>query len=188
MSIASVQKILHLTGSICINPTNLASDFPHGGTAIGLTRGAECRFNVQTSLVRAEEWGGAPVESFYTGESAVFAFVLRTFDNDGVAAIFPNTSTGSVSGDTMIDGRTSGVGVNRAGYALSNKSVKLLFSPKSVNLQPMVLGRKAVPMIEESAMLQMSVNKEIGFGVVFQAIPDSSGKLYEIGLKEDLTL
>lgn len=188
MSSALVRKILHIPGRLCIDPTNLALAFPHGGTAIGLTRDAECRFGIKTSLVTAEEWGGAPIEGFYTGEVAVFAFVFRSLDNDGMAAIFPNTATGSATGNIVIEGRTSGAGVDRAGTALSTKAVKLLFSPKAVDRQPMVLLRNAIPLVEETTMLQMSISEEVGIGVVFQALPDSSGKLYDVGERNDLTL
>ena len=139
-------------------------------------------------MVTAEEWGQVPVEAVYAGESAVFAAVLREWDNDALSNIFPNTGTGTVSADRTILGRSSGVGVNRAGYLLSNKSFILLFSPKAVDRHPMVLVRKAVPMVDEAATLSLSLAEEFGIGVVFHAIPDSSGRLYDIGKREDLTL
>ena len=52
----------------------------------------------------------------------------------------------------------------------------------------MVIIRKAIPMVEEASMLQLSLAEEMGIGVVFQAIPDSSDRLYDIGRREDLTL
>jgi hypothetical protein len=54
--------------------------------------------------------------------------------------------------------------------------------------QPMVLVRKAIPMVEETAMLQLSLKQELGIGVLFQAIPDSTGRLYDVGRRGDLTL
>jgi hypothetical protein len=52
----------------------------------------------------------------------------------------------------------------------------------------MVLVRKAIPMVEETAMLQLSLKQELGIGVLFQAIPDSTGRLYDVGRRGDLTL
>jgi len=186
MATATVRDVLRIPGRLLINPTNLNSAFPHGGTELGLTRDAEMRLGINTSLVTAEEWGQAPVEAVYTGESAVFAAVLREWDNDAISNVFPNTGTGSTSGDRTILGRTSGA--NRAGYLLSNKAVVLLFSPKAVDRHPMVLVRKAVPLVEISSMLSLSLAEEFGIGVVFQALPNSAGQLYDIGKREDLTL
>ena len=188
MSTGSVRDVLRVPGKLVINPTDITAAFPHGGTELGLTRDSEMRFGIKTELVHAEEWGNQPVESVYCGESAVFAAVLREWDNDALSNIFPNTGTGSVSGDKTILGRVDGVGVNRAGYLLSGKSFILLFSPKSVDRHPMVIIRKAIPMVEESSLLQLSLAEELGIAVVFQAIPDSSDRLYDVGKREDLTL
>ena len=38
MGTAKSNRVLHLPGRICKSPTNLALDFPHGGTALGLVR------------------------------------------------------------------------------------------------------------------------------------------------------
>ena len=204
MSAPDVRKIIRIAGRLCINPTDISDSevFPFSGTALGITRDAELRFNVQTRLVKAEEFGSQVVEAVTAGESALFAFVLREFDNDALATVFPNTATGTTTGNVTIEGRVSGVGVNRSGYLLSNKAVKLLFAPRVENTvptagsttnlpldeQPMVLIRKAIPMIEETAMLQLSLKQELGIGVLFQAIPDSSGRLYDVGRRGDLTL
>ena len=195
---------MRIAGRLCVDPTDIGdtAEFPYGGTALGITRGAEFRFGIKSSIVTAEEWGGQAVESVYGGEVAVFAFVLREFDNDAISNIFPNTSAGSVSGDRVIEGAVSGAGVNRAGYLLSNKAVKLLFAPQvdkttttpgsstfiPYDEQPMVLIRKAIPMVEETAMLQLSLAQEIGIGVVFQAIPDANEKLYVVGKRGDISL
>lgn len=201
MSLAEVRNILHIPGHLCINPTDISdsTEFPYGGTALGVTREAEMRFGIKTSLVYAEEFG-TPVEAVYTGDTALFAFVIRDLDNDALATVFPNTATGSTSGDKVIEGRVSGVSENRAGYTMSSQSVKLLFAPRVENTdpssttyipfdeQPMVLIPKAVPLVEETSMLQLSIKAEIGVGVVFQAIPDSSGRLYDVGKRGDITL
>jgi hypothetical protein len=188
MAVADVGDVLKLPGRLCINPTDLSLDFPHGGTALGLTRAAEFRFGIQTSIVTAEEWGQQPVEAVYAGASAVFGCVLREWDNDAISAIFPNTGTGTISGDSTILGRVDGVGVNRAGHLFSAQALVLLFSPRSVDRHPMVLVRKALPMPDETAMIQASLAQEFGIGVVFQAIPDSSDRTYDIGARGDLTL
>lgn len=188
MATANIGDVLKLPGRLCANPTDLSLAFPHGGTALGLTRAAEFRFGIQTSLVTAEEWGQQPVEAVYTGDVAVFGCVLREWDDDAIGAVFPNTGTGDISGNRTILGRVDGVGVNRAGYLFSSQSLVLLFSPRSVDRHPMVLIRKALPMPDETAMIQASLAQEFGIGVVFQAIPDATDRTYDIGKREDLTL
>ena len=204
MSVGSARKVMRIAGNLCINPTDISdtAQFPYGGTALGVTRGAEFRFGIKSAIVTAEEWGGQPVETVYGGEVAIFAFVLREFDNDAIATVFPNTSVGSTSGDRVIEGAVIGAGVNRAGYLMSNQSVSLLFAPQvekttatpgsstyiPYDEQPMVLVRVAIPMLEETATLQLSLAQEIGMPVVFQGIPDANGKVYEIGKRGDLTL
>ena len=188
MSAPDVRDVLRVPGKLVINPTDITAAFPHGGTEIGLVRDSQLRFGYRTDLVHAEEWGGQPVESVYCGEVALFAAVLREWDDDALSNVFPNTGTGAISGNRTILGRVSGGSFNRAGYLLSGKSFVLCFSPRSVDRHPMVIVRKAIPMVEETALLQLSLAEELGIGVVFQAIPDSSGRLYDVGKRGDLTL
>lgn len=189
MAAANVQDVLRVPGRLVKDPTDITADFPHGGTELGLTRDAEMRFGIRTALVTAEEWGQQAVESIYAGESAVFAAVLREWDNDAIALMFPNTGTGPTSeANKTILGRVSGAGVNRAGYLLSTQSAVILFSPLAVDRHPMVIIRKAIPMVEETSMLSLSLAEELGIGVVWQAIPNATGQVYDIGRREDLTL
>lgn len=183
MATADIKNIVRLRGRLVKDPTNLSTAFPHGGTALGLARDMVFRFGFKTTFVHAEEFG-ARVETIFAGETAVFAAVLREFDKDAVSAIFPNTGASGA----LIKGNASGSGINRAGTLLSSKSFKLLFSPTAVDHHQFVVIYKAVPMLEETAEFQMSLGDEVGIAVMFQAIPDSAGKLYQIGKKADISL
>lgn len=192
MADANVRDILRVPGRLYLNPSDITADPPFGtGTAIGLTRDVEFRMGIRTGIVTAEEWGSAPVELVHSGESAVLACVLREWDDDALAATFVNTGTGAVSGNATILGRVSGAGVNRAGYLISAQSAVLVFAPLSLDgtpAHPMVILRKCLPLVEETAMLQMSLSEELGIAMVWQCIPDSSGRLYDVGARGDLTL
>jgi len=190
MADASVADVMRIPGRLYAEPSDINADPPFGtGTALGLVRDAEFRLHVRTGIVTAEEWGSVAVEAVYAGESAVLACVLREWDDDAIGDIFPNISTSSFStADKSILGRVSGAGVNRAGHLLSSQSIVLFFAPLAIDRHPCIIGRKAVPMVEESAMLSMSLAEEFGIGVVWNAIPDSSGRTYDIGKREDLTL
>src|SRR5688500_3826453 len=102
MATANVRNILRLRGRLCFNPTNLATAFPHGGTALGLTRSGVFHLGMKTVLNEAEEWGGIVSKAWYAGEKPFLAAVLREFDNDAIGAVFPNTGAGTVTGDKVI--------------------------------------------------------------------------------------
>lgn len=191
MGLPNVREALRVPGSFCINPVqgSLPSAFPHGGTGLGLVRDVECHLQVGTDEITAEEFGGTVTEVIYCGERVYFAAFLRAMDNDAIAAIFPNTSVGSVpsgSGDRRIDyNPVSGI---RPGKKLSDLAVPLLFSPLDLERHHFVYFPKAIPRVEETALLQLSFAEEVGIAVAFVAIPASDGTVYRVRKREDLTL
>lgn len=187
MATANVNNILRVPGRLVKDPSALASAFPHGGTALGLTRDMEFRFGFKTSVVTGEEFGSSVVETIYAGEAVIFAAVLREFDNDALSAIFPNTTTGG-SGDEIIEYKPGDNTTNRPGTLLSTKAFKLLFSPRAVDAHPHILIYNAIPAVEEAAMLQASLGHEFGIAVAFHGTPDATGRTYQIGKRADLTL
>lgn len=186
MATANVRSVMRVPGRLCINPTNIANDFPHGGTALGLTRDVEFRIGITTGIVTAEEWGNIPVEAIKTAEACVLACVLREWDDDAIGAMFVNTSISS-AGDRSILSRVATDGV-RAGALLSAKAAVVVFSPLAPDDHPMIIIRKGLPLVDETAMLQASLAEEFGIAVVWQGIPDSSERLYDIGKRGDLSL
>jgi hypothetical protein len=89
----NVRNILRFPGRLCKTPTNLAAAFPHGGTELGVVRDMVFRPMVSTTPIHAEEFGRT-VEVIVTKESAVFACVLRSYDNDLLSDVFHNTGAG----------------------------------------------------------------------------------------------
>ena len=191
MASPNVRNILRLPGRLVAAPTNLLAAYPHGGVELGVVRDVEFRPGIKASLVTAEEYGGVVTEAIYAGEAPILACVLRSFDNDLIERLFLNTSVPVVSGasgDRIILGRASGAGVNRAGTLRDASAIVLLFTPKNVDMHPMVLIRRAIPMVEETAALALSLSQELGLGLVFYCAPDSSGRTYDVGKRQDLTL
>ena len=187
MAAPNVRNILRIPGRLVASPTSLSTDYPHGGTELGVCRDMEFRFGYQTSMVQAEEFG-RPIEYVYTGERSIFGAVLRTYDSAMIQRIFPNTAAGTSSGERVVNGRATGSGISRAGTLLSSLSLVLLFSPKEVDRHPSILIYNAIPAIEETSMLQLSLEEEFGLGIIFHCLPDSSGRDYSIGRREDLSL
>lgn len=186
MATANVRNIIRLRGRLCWNPTDLLTDFPHGGTALGLTRSGIFHLGVKTTLNKAEEWGGVVSKAYYSGEEPFLAAVLRELDNDALSAIFPNTAAGSVTGDRVITLSPGDDTLNRAGYDLTGKQGKLLFSPSNPDRHPFILLYNAIPAVQETTELQLSMAHELGIGVVWWAGVDSSDRCYRIGRRNDL--
>ncbi len=186
MSAPNVRNILRMPGRLVKNPTNLAADYPHGGTELGVVRDIVWKIGTKTEDLIAEEFG-TPVSVIVTQEIAVVACVLRSWDNDMITSVFRNIQT-SVQGDVGIKGAVNGSGINRTGYDMVNKGMKLLFSPIAVDHHRHLLLYNAVPMTDESAELQMSIAEEFGMSLMFKALPDSNGRTLAADLRDNLSL
>ncbi len=185
MADADITQVLRVPGRFCSAPTNLSAAFPHGGTALGIIHHAAARRIGRYDFVRAHEFAGEVVEVVEGGADWVMAAMVRQYDNDAIAAIWPHTGTGGTSSDKYIEYPGS---TNRAGTLLSTNAFVLMFVPNDTTNHPCVLMRRAVPMIEETAELRLSVLYEFATPVVFACLRPASGQAVEIKLKEDISL
>jgi hypothetical protein len=191
MATALTRNVLRMPGRLIMNPTaNLYTyPFPYGGTELGITRDAEFRFGITKHVIRAEEWGNIPSEVIEGGSYAVMSCVLREFDNDMVSKVFINTADGNSNDKTIASGVTQ---TNQPGFRLaSTQGFKLLFAPKAENTQLFVVMYNAVPVVDEDAMVQLSLAEEVGIAVTFMGLPEkkltgADGRVYEIGRKESI--
>lgn len=186
MATANVLNIRRIHARLVADPTNLSTAFPYGGTALGLAKEMHFRPKVRSRPITAEELGRQTIDVLYAGESATFAAVLRDYDDDALAAIWQQTETGST-------GRTSlllkpKTGSPRAGSLGSARSIKLLVAPTDEERDPFLILYRAIPLVEDSADLSFAIKDELGIGVVFFGIPDSSDRVYAVARKEDLSL
>lgn len=184
MATANVRNIIRLPGRICYGATNLNAAFPHGGTALGICRDMVFNFGYKTDVATAEEFGGVVTKAYYAGEKPYMAAVLREFDNDALSKVFPNTSVGTVTQDRVVNLEADAG--NRAGYDLTTGTYKLIFSPFAATRHPFIVIYYAIPALEESAQLNMSLTKEVGIGVVWWAGLNSGNQCYSIGKAADL--
>lgn len=145
----------------------------NGSTALGLTRDQEFWFGQRQYSVMAEEWG-TPHKTYLTGEFCIFVCVLRQIDSDALSAIFPN-----ISGTTITSAPASS-SLNRAGYELSLKAFVLKWIPIETSA-PTLTVLSAVPILEESASMRLSLASEMGLPVAFIGTPDSDGKTWTFG-------
>lgn len=187
MGAENISAILEVKGSLCINPTDLSADFPHGGTSLGLVRAISVLPNQRSVPLTAEEYGGETVEEVELGRSWTLTAAVRSFDDDVLALVFPNTEAGASTGSTVVNdpGTTD---AERPGHLLSTRSVVLLFSPDDLQNHKMVLFYRALPLVDDALELTFSLGEETTLGVVFKAIRDGSNRMMSLGYREDLTL
>lgn len=187
MSAPDLSKILRVPGRLSHSPTSLSTDYPHGGTALG-TVGALDLLPIDTPfVVTAEEFGGSPVDAVSGGPFWVLDGVLREYDADALAILFPCYAAGARGGPTVqIRATTSGT---RAGQRLgASLSRVIVFTPDAVDDYPLVVIRRAVPAIQDTARLAFRGNDPAGLPVRWYATPDSSARIADWGPRRDLTL
>lgn len=158
-------------------PTNLSLPSPYNGTQLGIARNVVFRPGQKVEESKAEEFG-RPVAFTLAGEEAVIACVLRTWDNDMLSTILPNSTAPTNGRLRSIDGRASGASINRAGFALDSLAFVLLVEPINPSEHPAVIMYNAVPIIDENAEIFMSHTQEFGMGLMFKATPDATGRDY----------
>lgn len=171
MATPDVRTILRLPGFFVKNPSTTSGGMPFGGTALGLAASSELRIVPRSKLVTAEEFGGQVVKQIYCGETVIIATALRDYDAAAIAAVFPTASGSHVDMNV-----TSGT---RAGDDL--ETFKLMFCPVAYSTHPFIYFPAATGLPDESGKLRMSLASEVNLGVVFRALPDSSGCVYQIG-------
>ena len=188
MATADVTRIFRFgPAKLIAAPTTLSLPTPYGGTELGIIRSASFRPGQKIEESKAEEFGRT-VAYTLVGEEAVFACVLRSWDNDMLSRILPNSTAPVLSRLRSIDGRASGGSINRAGFAMDSLAFALLVDPLSPVEHPALLIYNAVPMFDENAEELMSNTSEFGLGLMFKSTPDATGRDYSQAPVADLTL
>jgi hypothetical protein len=171
---------------LCINPTDLSTAFPHGGTAIGEVRDLVFRSQVVHHESKAEEFGQETVEYVTAGQRAIVAGVARGFDNDMVSKIYINSAEGTTTQDQRV--AYPGSGAKKAGRKRSDDSVVLVASPEDTEHGVAVILFKALPLLDATAALNMHRTEEMGTAFLFAGIRNTNGKVYQLGRLADLDL
>lgn len=187
MSAPAASAIDRGPGTLIITPTNLATATTYGGTILGATRAHEIDFLDDEILVPGEEFGGATTEALEVQRGCIFYCLMRGFDANALATIFPATSTGSSTGAKVIDGGVQST--VRSGHLRSARAVKLLLAADDPTKRS-VLIYKAMPIILPSDRTRFAIFSETTFGIAWHGLPDTanSGRAYKIGKLADLTL
>lgn len=184
------RKIAAVPGRLVKDPTSLATTFPYGGTVLGTYRDVVFRPAPTYFEVIAEEYGSAVADVVYMGEAPFVACVLRHFDEEALAAYFPNlTSTGTVTKRKGVVGPSPDPAATvRAGASLSSRSLKLLFVPDDPDRNRALVIYKAIPRVAESVEVAFQFDRTQEVPVIFTGIPDATGRGYALHFLRDMTL
>jgi hypothetical protein len=193
MASPDITQILKAPGRLAINPQNLATAWPHGGTGLGLIQDIFLKPSRAYETIREEAFGNEVVDVVDLGESVIIAASLRGFDGDAIGTLFPSTVLATLSGKREVlypnpsGGTTSAYGTFRAGTFRSGNSVVLMYTPDDYNKYPSLICYRAIPLVEATAEIKFSYEEGM-IPVMFQAIRDTSNRLYAWGRLEDLSL
>lgn len=188
MAIASAGSIIRVPGSLVWNPTTLSGTPPFGGTYLGEVRNVRFRARPIYRDIWAEELGSV-VDSFYCGEGPCeLSAVLRYPDSDAVNTTAPKAIASGSSGIHWLF-RPGGTTANtKAGTSMVTRAGKLLFVPRAYIDHPMILIYAALPMLDPDLEIPLSWKEEYALGVRFVGSPDTSGRVYDTGLRANLVL
>ena len=184
MAAADLTKVLRTPGKLALGATNLATAYPHGGTAIGVVDIVHVAPTMVTVPIREEAFGAEVIDYLYLGESYVCTVALRQYDDETLDTLFPNTAAGSSSGTSVV----SHPGAVRAGTLMNTLGVVLTFTPNDTTNHPAWIARNAIPMIEETERLRQTVRRELVYPAMFAFIRPASGNAFDMGLIEDLSV
>ena len=186
MSTPTVGRILSVPGRLSHTPTSLATAYPHGGTALGTCGRVSLRPYTYAMPITAEEFGGVPSDFLYGGEGWVLEATLREIDDlDALSILFPIYVAGAAGGPILRANAYSGV---RAGTYLGDLAKVIVFTPDNPDDHQWLIVRRAVPLIDETAMLAFRANEDLGIPVMWSCTPDSVGRQIEYGKRRDITL
>ena len=188
------RMVRRIPGRLAFGCTDLTTAWPHGGTGLGSAFGATLTRFGGSYPVTIEAFGGEPVEYLEAGEVWGIGATLRTFNDDAVDTLFPNTAAGTMSDRQVV----SAPGSVRAGNWMSARAVLLVFTPEGATHAksdtapdvdaPFVVLYNAIPLIDESAELALEQDVLFGIPCLFAGIRDSSGRVMKMGPRKDISL
>jgi len=188
------RRLLRVPGRLAFGCDDLTAAWPHGGTGIGSAIGVQLQSQGGSFPITSEAMGGEPVEFIERGQIWGLACTLRSWVDDVLDLIFPNTSAGTTTQRQVI----ADPGTVRAGNWMSGRGVVLVFTPEGATHAksatapdvdaPFAVLYRAIPLIQESAELRLEQDAFLGVPALFAGIRDGSGRTIKIGPRKDIAL
>lgn len=177
-------------GKIVLNPTSTtfgSASAPYGGVYMGAVRAVELDLLDEAMPIPGEEFAGAPVDMLEGAQACILSAIFRGFDATALGAIFPNTSTGGVTGEKVINGTAQGT--VRPGHLRSARFAKVLYVPDDTAKRAVILY-KAMPVIAGGSRITFSILKESALEIAWYSSIDTAnaGRTYKVGPVADLAI
>lgn len=186
MSAPRAEASTNIVGRLVKDPTDLTAAFPYGGTALGLVRDAEWIVGTRNFKVVSEVLG-SPVEAVYARQSVVLSCVAREFDSDFLSSTFLSTAAGGTTGRRIVQSRPRDAAKDMPGRSLEDLAAKIYFAPLDEKAHGLILYR-ALPLIDEAAPVNLQLRSEVGILCLWQATPDDTDRVYDVGPREDISV
>lgn len=170
-------------GYVYIAPTDLGAGAPYGGTRLGLVQAVALKYSLEGAPVTAEEYGGEVVEEIHQVQEVSVSMVMRGWDRDALAAVFPGVSF-SAGGDPVIQSPTAAF---EPGDLMTSRGQKLLLVPEDPASPGWILYR-AIPYPEASGVVEFSHVRGLSFLATFHGLRDVAGRTIRIAKLGDLVL
>lgn len=184
MAAGASSQTIRATGRWVVNPTDLATAYPHGGVEVGRSQSVVMQ-PLGVPYVIESEALGAPTDVLEPANRFVVSFFLRGWDDEAVEQFLANgQSVGSLTGRAGWDAP----GSSAPGSSALGRSVSMLFAPRDTNHAPAMLIRRGVPHWTPASELAWSRNDELGIPITVECLPDTSGQTLTIQRLEDITL
>lgn len=182
--IVGIDKSLRVPGRLCADPTAIGT-FPHGGTDLGEALRVEFVPSQSVRPIIGEDYGGEPVDYIVRHQAVHLVCLMRGFPTEMMSRVWP-ASTGS--GATAEVSYPGAVAADR-GFLASTKAFKVLFSPEDTANHLAIVLFECVPLMSETAALQMMVTEELGMAVVLRGLrATGSGKVAQIARLGSISL
>lgn len=177
----AVESALVVPGQIALNPTDLTTAFPHGGTEVGKLLAIVGDWDTEGLIIPQEE-SGHPADVIYSEGPFRLSCFFAGWEDAATTLLWPNTSVGASSGKRVIHLN----GAYKDGTLMSGRAVSLVFSPYDTANHRGVYLPRCIPAKDPDGSFEFLELHDFGFPVVFTAMEDAGGDVGYIGLLADL--
>ena len=185
MAAPALTIVSKVRGWLVKSPANNNSPPTYGGTILGATRAHVFAPNQRTFEHRSPTYG-VTVDELDLGMSAVFTAILRGWDEDAIAAIFPIYATTGGRNQVYFDTTHS---TGAAGTWVSQYAFPLLFAPLNPTTHKAIYFYAALPRLRQTAEMAMQANAPMEIPVMFTAAPAvTTGIPFRWGKLADMTI
>lgn len=177
-----VATTIHWTaGRLAHSPTNLATAFPCGGTALGAT--AQVRLIVESghAPIRAQEWDGAAWDSLWFERDVILQVVMRGVDNDAISVLWPGAAAGASTNQLVTFPQKT------TSLLLSTRAKKIIFVPNDTTNHRAIILYNALPALVRPE-LSFSLLGANSWVVLFVGSRDTNKKIGQMGVLSDLSV